>query len=61
VDTVDPQLVEELARAARIEVPAEDRELLTTMLQNQLDAIRLVQQVDVDGVEPIVSFDPRWR
>lgn len=58
---VDDELVEALARAAGVELPAEDRELLSMLLKNQLDAVRVLEAADVEGIEPIVSFDPRWR
>lgn len=58
---VDNELVEALMRVAGIELPDEDRELLTLVLENQLRSARLLEGVDVENVEPIVSFDPRWR
>lgn len=58
---VSSELVETLARAAGFELPDEDRELLAALLGNQLEAIRSLEELDVTDVEPIVSFDPRWR
>jgi aspartyl/glutamyl-tRNA(Asn/Gln) amidotransferase C subunit len=58
---VENELVDALARVARIHLPDEDRELLRSVLENQLQAIRRLEGVDVENVEPIVSFDPRWR
>ena len=42
-------------------MPADDRELLAAILRNQLAAVRLLEDLDVQNVEPIVSFDPRWQ
>ena len=57
----DAKTVEALARVAQIDVPEEDRELLRLVFDNQMHAIDLLDSVDVSVVEPIVSFDPRWR
>ena len=46
---------------AGFEVPEEDRALLAAVLENQLSSVRRLEQLDVGDVEPIVSFDPRWR
>ena len=54
-------VVDVLAGVAGFEVPAGDRELLTAILRNQLAAVRVLAELDVQDVEPIVSFDPRWR
>jgi hypothetical protein len=52
--------VDLLAQIAGFAVPDEDRELLTGVFTNQFAATRLLEALDVDEVEPIVSFDPRW-
>jgi len=58
---VTPEIVDVLARVAGFSVPEEDRALLTEVLANQLAGVRRLEQLDVGDVEPIVSFDPRWR
>ena len=58
---ITPDVVDTLAQVAGFEVPEEDRELLAAILQNQLASVRRLEQLDVGDVEPIVSFDPRWR
>ena len=60
-DEVAPEEVDVLARVAGFSVPEEDRSLLTAVLANQLAGVRRLEQLDVGDVEPIVSFDPRWR
>ena len=58
---ITPEIVDTLAAAANLTVPADDRELLAAILRNQLAAVRLLEDLDVQNVEPIVSFDPRGR
>jgi Asp-tRNA(Asn)/Glu-tRNA(Gln) amidotransferase C subunit len=61
VSETDAKTIEALARVAQIDVPEEDRELLRLVFENQSRAIDQLDSVDVSEVEPIVSFDPRWR
>ena len=58
---VTPEVVHALAKVAGVDVPDEDRTLLAALLANQLSSVRRLEQLDVGDVEPIVSFDPRWR
>ena len=58
---ITPEVVDALAKVAGFEVPDEDRALLAAVLANQLSSVRRLEQLDVGDVEPIVSFDPRWR
>jgi Asp-tRNA(Asn)/Glu-tRNA(Gln) amidotransferase C subunit len=58
---ITTEVVETLARVAGFEVPAEDHALLAAVLQNQLASVRRLEELDLGDVEPIVSFDPRWR
>jgi Asp-tRNA(Asn)/Glu-tRNA(Gln) amidotransferase C subunit len=58
---ITPEVVDALAKVAGFEVPEEDRVLLAAVLENQLSSVRRLEQLDVGDVEPIVSFDPRWR
>jgi hypothetical protein len=58
---LDWQLVEAVAAVAELGVPPEDRDLLVAVLDNQLAGSRSLLELDVAEVEPIVSFDPRWR
>jgi hypothetical protein len=58
---LDWELVAAVAAVAELGVPPEDRELLVAVLDNQLAGSRSLLELDVSEVEPIVSFDPRWR
>jgi hypothetical protein len=60
-DELDWKLVEAVAAIAELGVPEEDRELLVAVLDNQLAGSRSLLELDVSEIEPIVSFDPRWR
>ena len=60
-DEVTPEIVDVLAGVAGFSVPEEDRSLLTDVLANQLGGVHRLEQLDLGDVEPIVSFDPRWR
>jgi Asp-tRNA(Asn)/Glu-tRNA(Gln) amidotransferase C subunit len=56
----EAETIHALARAAGIEIPAEDVTMLSGAFANQLQAIAALEDVDVDGVEPMLPFDPRW-
>ncbi len=57
---LSPDLVEQLARAVGVRLLPEDIEPLAVALSNQLAAIRLLARLDLQGVDPAPSFDPRW-
>lgn len=56
----DVETIHALARAAGIEIPAADVTMLSGAFANQLQAIAALELVDVEDVEPILPFDPRW-
>ena len=56
----DVKTIHALARAAGIEIPDGDVTMLSGAFANQLQAIAALEAVDVDDVEPILPFDPRW-
>jgi hypothetical protein len=56
----DAETIHALARAVGIEIPASDVALLAGAYANQLQAIAALESVDVEGVEPMLPFDPRW-
>lgn len=56
----DAETIHALARAAGIEIPDEDVTMLSGAFANQLQAIAVLERVDVGDVEPILPFDPRW-
>jgi hypothetical protein len=60
-DEVTPEIVDVLAGVAGFSVPEEDRALVAEVLANQREGAQRLGQLDLGDVEPIVSFDPRWR
>jgi hypothetical protein len=58
---VDEELIKRIAAFAGLVVPDEDLALLAGATQNQLSAAAVLRALELDDVEPIVSFDPRWR
>lgn len=56
----DAETIHALARAAGIEIPAADVALLSGAFANQLRAFAALESADVEEVEPILPFDPRW-
>ena len=54
-DHAPEELVAEAARVAGIEIPNEDLPSLTAAFANQLQAIA------ASVLEPVSTFDPRWR
>lgn len=58
---VDGELIKRVAALAGLVVPDEDIALLAGAAQNQVSAAELLRALELDDVEPIVSFDPRWR
>jgi Asp-tRNA(Asn)/Glu-tRNA(Gln) amidotransferase C subunit len=57
----DKETIGAVARVAGIKIPEADLPSLAGAFANQLQAIAALEELDVDEVEPIVSFDPRWR
>jgi hypothetical protein len=58
---VDGELIKRLAAFAGLIVPDEDIALLAGAAQNQITAAELLRALELDNIEPIVSFDPRWQ
>jgi hypothetical protein len=50
-----------LAAAAGLALPEEDRDLLVEAFAAQAKVVQSLLSVDVAEMEPIVTFDPRWR
>lgn len=59
--SIDAGLIKHVAAFAGLTVPDEDLALLVDAAQNQLSTADLLRMLELDDVEPIVSFDPRWR
>jgi Asp-tRNA(Asn)/Glu-tRNA(Gln) amidotransferase C subunit len=49
-----------LARAADLELPSEDVELLLAALKRYATSVAELERLDLDGVDPAVTFDARW-
>ena len=58
---ISPETVEELASLIGLVLPAEDIGPLATALTNQLASHTLLEGLDLDGINPIEEFDPRWH
>ena len=56
--TVDTDTVKRVARLARIAVSAEDAERMTGELNTILGFVEQLNEVDVEGVEPMTSVIP---
>jgi hypothetical protein len=59
--SIDGELIKHVAAFAGLSVPDGDLALLAGAAQNQLSAADVLRTLELDDVEPIVSFDPRWR
>jgi hypothetical protein len=57
---VTPELVERLAGLVGLALPAGDLEPLQLVLVHQVASAEALRSLELDDVEPIVSFDPRW-
>ena len=60
-DEVDADTVQTLARVAGIDLPHEDVEPLVGALKNHLAGMKVLEDLDIDEADPIVTFDPRWE
>lgn len=56
--SVDTDTVKRVARLARIAVTSEDAERMTSELNAILGFVEQLNEVDVDGVEPMTSVIP---
>jgi hypothetical protein len=57
---VDADVVRVLARVAGISIPDEDMDPLIGALRNHLSGMEVLEGLDLDESDPIVTFDPRW-
>jgi hypothetical protein len=58
--SIDTELVQRAATFAGLAVPDGDLALLLAAAQNQLASAEHLRTLELDDVEPIVTFDPRW-
>jgi len=59
--SISPELVEHLSALVGLDVPPGDRPLLQSVLANQAASAAALVPLELDDLEPIVTFDPRWR
>ena len=57
---IDAETVTLLGRLAGLSIPSEDIEPLATALQSQLASIEILEEMDLDDVNPDDTFDPGW-
>jgi hypothetical protein len=55
------ELLAAAARAAGIELPEADLPSVRAAFANQIEAIAALEAVDASELEPVSTFDPRWR
>lgn len=58
MSTIDLETARRVAKLARIAVPAENLPALATELSNILTFMEQLNEVDVEGVEPMTSVTP---
>jgi Asp-tRNA(Asn)/Glu-tRNA(Gln) amidotransferase C subunit len=59
--TLSSEAVLLLSRLQGIEIPPEDVEDVRVALSAHLESVKVLEELDLTDVEPIVHFDPRWR
>lgn len=57
---ISVETVETLSRLVGLSLPAEDVAPLAAALTDQLASIALLDRLNLEGVDPIEAFDPRW-
>jgi Asp-tRNA(Asn)/Glu-tRNA(Gln) amidotransferase C subunit len=55
------ELLELLAQLVRMPLVPEDAEALAAALRNQLEAVELIDRLELEDVQPSLWFDPRWE
>jgi hypothetical protein len=60
-DPISQDLILDMARVVGLVIPQEDLAPLSIALRDQLASIDRVEALDLDGVSPILQFDPRWH
>ena len=60
IPPMSAETVETLGRLAGLILPAEDIAPLAGALTDQLASFALLEGLNLEGVDPIEAFDPRW-
>jgi Asp-tRNA(Asn)/Glu-tRNA(Gln) amidotransferase C subunit len=58
---LSPEQIQTLASLCDLSIPPEDIEALTTALRDQLASVARLETLDLSGIAPNPSFDPRWH
>lgn len=60
-DPISHNHIRDLALTLGMPIPEEDLDPLSTALSDQLASIERLDALDLDGIGPILRFDPRWH
>jgi Asp-tRNA(Asn)/Glu-tRNA(Gln) amidotransferase C subunit len=60
-EPIPAEQIQSLASLFGLTIPSEDLESLTTALRDQLASVARLETLDLSGVIPSPSFDPRWH
>jgi hypothetical protein len=60
-EEVDAGVIRTLAAVAGIAIPEEDVEPLVAAYRNHLAGMAVLEGLELDDSDPIVTFDPRWH
>jgi len=60
-EDVTVEMVRRLADAANLRIPEEDLPLVATALSAYRAAFAPLERLDLTGVDPVVTMDPRWE
>jgi hypothetical protein len=60
-EEIPQDLILEMATLVGLPIPEGDLEPLAAALRDQLASMRLIEELDLSGVAPVVRFDPRWH
>jgi hypothetical protein len=60
-EPIPHDLLVAMGRALDLPIPREDLEPLAVALRDQLASIERIEALDLTGVGPVLTFDPRWH
>lgn len=58
---ITDELIDELAHLARLEFAPEDKEALKVDLERMINFVEKLNEVNTDGVEPLLHMSPRMN
>jgi len=58
---ITDELIDELAHLARLEFAPEDKEVLKVDLERMINFVEKLNEVNTDGVEPLLHMSPRMN